>query len=150
MTIHSNRIKSNNLNANPDPKHFSYKVLGMLSWGVLIFCFASFVVARDLLLNVARLIAIYMMVRFIALTIFYLVGMVKIWETEKRVGAIQMSDLSGHEAVSDKIVHHLVVIPNYKEPADILSRTLESLTVQAEARHNLTVILGMEGRELGA
>ena len=150
MTIHSNRIESNNLNANPNPKHFSYKVLGMLSWGVLIYCFVSLVVARDLLLNVARLVAIYMMVRFIALTIFYLVGVVKIWETEKRVGAIPASDLSGHEAVSDKIVHHLVVIPNYKEPADILSRTLESLTVQAEARHNLTVVLGMEGREPGA
>lgn len=140
-------INFNRLNANPDPKHFSYKVLGLLSWGVLVFCFAGLVVAPRLLLDVARVVAIYMMVRFIAFTIFYLAGLVKIRETEKRVSASPYRGLSRQEIARDKAVHHLVVLPNFNEPQCILSRTLQSLTVQAGARHNITVVLGMEERE---
>jgi cellulose synthase/poly-beta-1,6-N-acetylglucosamine synthase-like glycosyltransferase len=145
--INSNRFETKRLNAKPDPKHFSYKVLGLLSWSVIVFCFVSLVVATRLLLDVARVVAIYMMVRFIAFTVFYLVGLVKIRETEKRASASPYQSLSRDDITRFKAVHHLVVIPNFKEPQGILSRTLQSLTVQAEARHNLTVVLGMEERE---
>jgi cellulose synthase/poly-beta-1,6-N-acetylglucosamine synthase-like glycosyltransferase len=146
-TINSNRFEANHLNANPDPKHFSYKVLGLLSWGVLVFCFVSLVAAPRILLDVARVVAIYMMVRFVAFTIFYLSGLVKIREMEKRDFASPYRDLSGDEIAGYQAVHHLVVVPNINEPLEIISRTLQSLTVQAGARHNITVVLGMEERE---
>lgn len=147
-TINSNRFENNHLNANPDPKHFSYKVLGMLSWGVLVFCLIGLVVANRLLLDVARVVAVYMMLRLIAFTIFYLVGLVKMREAEKQASASPYRDLSEHEITRCyKEIHHLVVVPNYNEPQGILSRTLQSLTVQAGARHNITVVLGMEERE---
>jgi len=145
--INSNRFETSHLNANPDPKHFSYKVLGLLSWGVLILCLVGLVVAPRLLLDVARVVAIYMMIRIIAFTFFYLAGLVKIRETEKRASASPNRGLSRHENASRKAVHHLVVIPNFKEPSGILSRTLQSLSVQPEARHNISVVLGMEERE---
>ncbi len=51
------------------------------------------------------------------------------------------------EIARHQAVHHLVVVPNFNEPEDILSRTLQSLAVQAGARQNMTVVLGMEARE---
>jgi len=149
-TIHFNPSEIDPLNANPDPNHFSYKVLGLLSWGILVFCFASLVLAPRLLLNVARLVAIYMMVRFIAFMVFYLAERVKIRLTERRVDATSDKDLEKDKCEGINRVHHLVVVPNYNEPLSVLSRTLQALSLQAEARKTLTVVLGMEEWESGA
>jgi cellulose synthase/poly-beta-1,6-N-acetylglucosamine synthase-like glycosyltransferase len=149
-TIHFNPSEIDPLNANPDPNHFSYKILGLASWGVLAFCLTSLVVAQRLLLNVARLVAIYMMVRFIAYMVFYLAELVKIRQTEKWVRAGSYQEQAKHEGEGIKRVHHLVVVPNYNEPLSVLIRTLLALSIQARARETLTVVLGMEEREPGA
>jgi cellulose synthase/poly-beta-1,6-N-acetylglucosamine synthase-like glycosyltransferase len=119
----------------------------LLSWGVLVCSFVSLAAAPRLLLDVARMVAIYMMVRSVAFTIFYLAGLVKIREAEKRACASPYRGLSGDEFARYQAVHHLVVVPNFNEPPEIIGRTLLSLTVQAGARHNITVVLGMEERE---
>lgn len=147
MAITSSRIEINRLNANPNPKHFSYKIPGLLAWGVLIFCSISLMVARRLLLDVARVVAIYVMIRLIIYTIFYLAGRVKIHAAEKQTGEAPFRGLTRDEVAQYQHVQHLVVVPNYCEPLEILSRTLQSLSLQAEARHNLTVVLAMEERE---
>lgn len=46
-------------------------------------------------------------------------------------------------------IHHVVIIPNYKEPIEILRRCVESMAEQANAR-NIIVVLAMEMREQGA
>ncbi|HEX7619990.1 MAG TPA: glycosyltransferase family 2 protein [Anaerolineales bacterium] len=114
---------------------------------MLIFCFVSLAAARRLLLDAARVVAIYMMVRFIAFTIFYLAGLVEIRATEKRASGCPLRGLSRDEIARYQAVQHLVVLPNLNEPEGILSRTLQSLSVQAGARDNITVVLGMEERE---
>jgi hypothetical protein len=144
------RFKSFELNANPDRRHFSYRVLGLLAWIVLAFCFVSLVMAPRLLLEVARSLAIYMILRLIILTILYLAGRVKFMAAERSAGANPDRELSGGQIGRHKAVHHLVVLPNLNEPQDILKRTLQSLCGQAGARDNMTVVLGMEQRELGA
>jgi cellulose synthase/poly-beta-1,6-N-acetylglucosamine synthase-like glycosyltransferase len=122
----------------------------MLTWSVLIFCFISLVVAPRLLLDVARVVAIYMMVRLIALTVFYLAGLARFRKTERQAGARRHEGLSGRPLVRHEAVHHLVILPNFDEPQAILSRTLQSLCVQQGARDCMTVVLGMEEREQGA
>ncbi len=102
------------------------------------------------MLDVARGVAIYMMVRLIAFTFFYLTGLFKIRQMEMRVSAGPYRGLSNHEFARHKAVHHLVVLPNFNEPQEILSRTLQSLIVQAGADQSITVVLGMEEREPGA
>ena len=141
-------MDANHLNANPNPKHFSYKVLGLLSWGVLVFCLVSLVVARRLLLDVARVVAIYMMVRFIAFTFFYLAGLLQNQAGGKAGPARSLDrDLPAQTLARHKAVHHLVVLPNFNEPQEVLSRTLQSLSVQERADQSITVVLGMEERE---
>ncbi|MCX6817000.1 MAG: glycosyltransferase family 2 protein [Candidatus Beckwithbacteria bacterium] len=44
-------------------------------------------------------------------------------------------------------VHHIVVIPTYKEPGHILERTLTALAKQTYPRENLTVVMAFEERE---
>ena len=138
------------LNANPDPGHASYKVLGLLSWGVLIFSMITFVTAPRLLLEVARLLAIYMMVRFIASTAFYLAGLAQIRQAEKRLRLDPTHALSAAGLALYRSVHHLVVLPNFEEPPEVLSRTLQALSVQAGAQASITVVLGMEERQANA
>ncbi len=48
-----------------------------------------------------------------------------------------------------KKVHHLVIIPNWKEPMRILRRTLRSLVRQDLPKRQITVVLAMEEREEG-
>lgn len=49
-----------------------------------------------------------------------------------------------------KKIHHLVIIPTYKEPLYILKRTLESLAKQDFPKKQITVVLGTEERDLEA
>ncbi len=44
-------------------------------------------------------------------------------------------------------VHHIVVVPTYKEPLYILKRTLKSLSQQTFPKKNITVVVGFEERE---
>jgi hypothetical protein len=92
---------------------------------VLIFCLVSLVMAPRLLLDVARVVAIYMMARFIVFTFFYLVGLFKIRAMEKRTSAGRSRGLSGSAISRLKAVHHLVVLPNFNEPQELLERTLQ-------------------------
>ncbi len=107
-------------------------------------------VAPRLLLEVARVVAIYTMIRWIVFTFFYLAGLYKIRKTEKQAYTSAYRELSGGEEARQKTVHHLVVLPNFREPLDILRRTLQSLSVQVDATDCITVVLGMEARELEA
>jgi len=44
-------------------------------------------------------------------------------------------------------VLHVIVVPNYKEPAEVLARTLDTLRDQTVASAQLVVVLAMEGRD---
>jgi cellulose synthase/poly-beta-1,6-N-acetylglucosamine synthase-like glycosyltransferase len=46
-----------------------------------------------------------------------------------------------------KRVHHIVVLPSYKEPLDTLRRTLTALSRQTFPRKNLTIVVSFEKRE---
>ena len=41
----------------------------------------------------------------------------------------------------------MIVVPNYKEPAEVLARTLDTLRDQTVASAQLVVVLAMEGRD---
>ena len=47
-------------------------------------------------------------------------------------------------------IHHVVVIPNFKEPLEVLCRTLQALADQSNSPDQLTVVLAMEETEENA
>ncbi len=44
-------------------------------------------------------------------------------------------------------MRHIVIVPNYKEPDEILRRTLDALASQHRASERIIPVLGMEERE---
>jgi cellulose synthase/poly-beta-1,6-N-acetylglucosamine synthase-like glycosyltransferase len=146
-TITESQNEACRLNASPDPGHVSYKFLGIITWLVLIFCAVGLVVEPRLVLDVSRVIAIYMMCRLITFMFLNIIGILKVRSVEKRARVSPYQGLPNREMARNKAVHHLVILPNLNEPEDVLSRTLQSLAVQEGARQHMTVVLAMEEPE---
>ena len=125
-----------------DLRHFGYKIPGMSTWLVFVTLVIGAVLAPNAALVVLQLIGFYLMLRIALVVIFYPVSLIRSrrWEARARLAAQDGTSLAG--AASS--VHHVVIIPNYKEPIAILVRTLRALAVQENAQQQLTVVLAME------
>lgn len=123
----------------------TYKVVGLLAWLIVGTSIVGVYLFPRLILEASRVLAYFLVARLILSIVYYVVGRVRCHRWESILWSQQNRD--DHEL--DK-VHHVVIIPNYKEPAEILTRTLESLAVQDQAQSRLTVVLAMEEREPGA
>lgn len=132
------------LNAIRDPRHPSYKVPGLHAWLIIGLSVIGAMAFPRAFLAGARLLAFYLLARLIAAATFYVIGVLRCraWERKE----FQPSREDG--VLQD--VHHVVIIPNYKEPAELLQRTLNRLAEQDQASHRLTVVLAMEEKEAHA
>jgi cellulose synthase/poly-beta-1,6-N-acetylglucosamine synthase-like glycosyltransferase len=135
-------VDGNGLDAVRDVDDWSYKVIGILAWSTLLMSAVGVLIDPHILLWVARLFAFYLLARLILNLGGYIVGLDRCRRAARRVASAPASPPSG--------IHHVVVIPNYREPFEILRRTLDRLSRHAGARQCLTVVLGMEEREEGA
>lgn len=61
---------------------------------------------------------------------------------------LRRAEVEGRAFARSDEVFHIVIIPNYKEPAAIVRRTLASLAAQENARQ-IVVVLALEAREQG-
>ncbi len=130
------------LDAVRDIRHFGYKIPGMSTWLAFVTLVTGAVLAPNAALVVLQLIGFYLMLRIALVVIFYPVSLIRSrrWEARARLAAQDVPSWAG--AASS--VHHVVIIPNYKEPITILVRTLRALAVQENAQRQLTVVLAME------
>lgn len=133
-----------------DLNHPSYKLVGFLAWVVLVLGLVGTFAFPSLFLAGVRLFAFYLLTRLMVGTVFYVVGIVRCRIWERRADPGDRPERSARGRDSDIDVHHVVLVPNYKEPVEILARTLDALATQKDARHRLTVVLAMEEREVGA
>jgi hypothetical protein len=81
--------------------------------------------------------------------VFALIGQRKIYEWERRDWTAD-EDVAGAYGFAPSDVRHVVIVPTYKEPAEIINRTLDALAAQHCADERLIVVLGMEEREANA
>ncbi|MCA9910151.1 MAG: hypothetical protein KC519_15945 [Anaerolineae bacterium] len=137
--------------AGTPPRAIPERVLdgipGYLAWVAVLGCIVlSFTYPRSLLL-IAAVVGFYSAFRFLLAGIFNVIGLrkIKMWkqidwraEYEAQVDA---------DSLAWDSVHHVVIIPNYKEPLEVLRCTLQSLAAQYQARRNMTVVLAMEAAE---
>ena len=114
----------------------------MITW-VIVFGFVLLMfVAPNAALEIARIVGFYALFRVGWLVFFYLIGVEKILRTEREIS-------SAKPAVAPKI-HHLAIIPNYKEPAEVLAKTLDAISKSHGARDRMTVVLAMEAADSAA
>jgi cellulose synthase/poly-beta-1,6-N-acetylglucosamine synthase-like glycosyltransferase len=129
-----------------DLRHPSYKLIGALAWLTLGLSALGALAFPRVFVTWAQLFAFYLLVRLVLSATFYLVGLARCRARARQAAALCEPDCTPGNDDS----HHLVLIPNYKEPVEILRRTLNRLARQERACQRLTVVLATEGREPGA
>jgi hypothetical protein len=121
-----------------------------MAWIALLLSIVSAIAFPRALLLVAALLGFYSAVRFLFAGIANVMGLQNIAAWER----IDWYERFRQEITPDMLawddVHHVVIVPNYKEPTEILSRTLDNLAQQYQAVHRMTIVMAMEAGEEGA
>jgi cellulose synthase/poly-beta-1,6-N-acetylglucosamine synthase-like glycosyltransferase len=123
---------------------------GCLAWLALLVSIASAIAFPKTLLLVAALLAFYAALRFLVAGIANVTGQRTIREWETVDWYTQYRQDAGDDALAWEVVHHIVILPNYKEPESVLNRTLDHLARQFEAKQRITIVLAMEASEDGS
>jgi hypothetical protein len=131
----------------PIPERVLDGIPGFIAWLSLLFCIASAVAFPRTLLLIAALVGFYSTLRFFIAGVANYLGLQQIKAWEKTDWHQRYLDEHTNEALAWDDVHHIVIIPNYKEPLNVLRRTLDELSQQYEAKTRLTVVLAMEAGE---
>ncbi len=117
---------------------------GVISWSLILFpIWGSFVVPEFVAYYVITF-TIYWLYRSIILAILSVVAQFKIQAAKK---FDWIGDLKKQFPEKYLQIHHLIVIPTYKEPISTLEKTLESLSKQSFPSKNLHIMLSFEERE---
>ena len=138
---------SNELKKAADPRrNFGHTVPGGISWFVIILTIVGCILFPQVWLAIATVFVTYFIGRMCVTTIFAIVGERQIW-LAKQVDWTEGENEVGEFGFAPADVRHLVIVPTYKEPREIIARTLEALAVQHHADERVIVVLGMEERE---
>ncbi|MCA9913478.1 MAG: hypothetical protein KC496_09010, partial [Anaerolineae bacterium] len=138
-----------NMPPTPIPERVLDGIPGFLAWLAFLFSIASAVAFPRTLLLIAALLGMYTAIRFVLAGIANVYGLRLINEWENRDWLAYYAERVTESALPLETVHHLVLIPNYKEPLSVLRRTLEALAKQDNATECMTIVLAMEAGEEG-
>lgn len=126
------------------PGAFTWLVISMLFWAPFVapWPLAALVVLFDL----------YWLARSVSSAAHALVGLRKLrkWERIDWWNEYLKARKQGEALVPWEKVHHVVIIPNIHETHEKLRRTLVHLAQERIAKTHITVVLAMEGAEVGA
>lgn len=117
---------------------------GVFSWTLILFPIWGSFVFPNLVAYYVIAFAVYWVFRSFTLATLALSAHFTIKATSK---FDWIKDLQSKFGNRWHQVHHLIVIPTYKEPIDTLERTLNSLTKQTIPLKNLHIMLSFEVRE---
>jgi glycosyltransferase involved in cell wall biosynthesis len=123
---------------------------GFLVWLAFFFCIACAVAFPRTLLLIAALVGLYSALRFLFAGIANFMGLRRIKKWEQTDWHRKYCEEKTDDALNWDDVHHVVIIPAYKEPMSVLRRTLDSLQAQYEADKRITIVLAMEAAEEGS
>ena len=148
MEMTKKQQMARDLAAKVDPGSFGYRLPGIQTWLILIAYFALIIISPHTGLVVSQIIAIYLLFRFTMVAFFYLISLDRIRRTQKRLRTGAVTDgLTPEQLAKYSKIHHVVIFPNYKEPFEVLSRSLDALVNQSIDRQQLTVVMAMEEAE---
>ena len=138
---------SNNKKKAVDPRrNFGHMVPGGISWLVIVATILGSILFPRVWLAIATVFVTYFIGRMAFVLVFALIGERKIWQA-KREDWTAGEDEVGSFGFAPADVRHVVVVPTYKEPVEIIGRTMKALAAQHRAAERIIVVLGMEERE---
>ena len=119
---------------------------GVLSWVAIVVAVAGVFLFPRVWMVIATIFLVYFIVRMSMTTVFALIGQYKVMQWKQRDFTLGEDEV-GEFGFAPSDVRHVVIVPTYKEPAEIINRTLDALAAQHRADERLIVVLGMEERE---
>jgi hypothetical protein len=131
----------------PIPERVLDGIPGFLAWLALLISIASAVAFPRTVLLIAAIIGFYSAVRFVIAAIANFYGLRLIKRAEETDWKAHYDAHATPQALAWRDVYHIVIIPNYKEPLNVLRRTLDNLKAQYEAKTRLIIVLAMEAGE---
>lgn len=126
-----------------------YAVPGFLSWSIIVMTVTGLVLFPRTWLYVATAFLIYFLLRMFVHLVFAVVGDFKRRDWERIPWRADDEEV-GPAGFAPADVWHIVVVPAYREPAEVLRRTLDGLARQHRARERVVAVLGMEERDESA
>jgi hypothetical protein len=120
---------------------------GFFAWLALVLTVVGAVVRPHMVIALAAALSAYSAFRFAVGAIANFVGLRRIRRWEAINWSAEYERLAGPGSLPRHHVHHVVIIPNYREPITVLARTLESLAKQEDAATRMTVVLAMEAAD---
>jgi len=130
-------------------RNFGHMLPGILSWSVIVIAILGGIFFPQMWLVIATVFVTYFIGRMGFTMALALVGERKIWNATHTDWTVDEDEV-GPFGFAPSDVRHLVIVPTYKEPIEIINRTMEALAAQHRAGERLVVVLGMEEREADA
>jgi cellulose synthase/poly-beta-1,6-N-acetylglucosamine synthase-like glycosyltransferase len=117
---------------------------GLFSWFMILFpLWGSFVFPVAVSYYVIAF-AVYWLYRSLSMSTLSVLAHFKINATKK---FNWIADLKKQFPKKWNQVHHLIIIPTYKEPTHVLKRSLQALTKQSFPNQNIHIMISFEDRE---
>lgn len=120
---------------------------GFLAWLALLLTVAGAVLRPRVVVGLAAVLGFYTALRFVVGAAANVIGLRRIRQWEQIDWVAEYQRRAGPGSIPRELVHHVVIIPNYKEPVQVLCRTLDALSRQEDAVTRMTVVLAMEGAD---
>ncbi len=117
---------------------------GLFSWSLILFPFWGSFFVPTLVAYYVIAFAVYWLFRSLTMAVLAVVAHFKI-KAASRFDWIE--DLQKTFRQKWNSIHHIVVIPTYKEPVEILERTILALSQQSYPRKNIHIMVSFEERE---
>ncbi|MDP3901215.1 MAG: glycosyltransferase family 2 protein [bacterium] len=115
---------------------------GVLSWGTLVLAvLGSWLVPAATAMFIMAFV-LYWFLRTVYFSFHLWLGYRKMRQSEKRDWFSELQNIPGWREL-----YHLVVIPTYKEPVDVVRECVRSLAESEYPNDRIIVVLGVEGRE---
>lgn len=115
---------------------------GFVSWSLILFPFWGSLLIPTVVSYYVLAFSVYWLYRSATMAVLSLLA-------HYRIKASQRNDWlkDAHSLAHFKDVHHVIIVPTYKEPQTTLERTLEGLLLQTFPHERLHVMLSFEERE---
>lgn len=131
----------------PIPEQVLDGIPGCMAWVALLFSITSAIAFPQALLLLAAALGLYSALRFCLAGAANIYGL-RLIKAQGRIDWRARYNAENHpHALVWDTVQHVVIIPNYEEPIELLQRSLDNLAQSALAKQNMTIVLAMEAAE---
>lgn len=117
---------------------------GLFSWSLILFPFWGSLIIPELVAYYVIAFTVYWLYRSITMATLSVIAHFRI-KSASNFNWIE--DLKQNYPKEWNSIHHIIVIPTYKEPIHTLERTLDALKKQSYLKKNIHIMLSFEARE---